>query len=135
MERFRSLILHSLSVSYDRSIRSLLHAALVVNLSQSSVASMTYAREFRCPRRKPYSSYTLVARQPACSLLFEAYPGVDLVDWMLHVHTADLSRLGIVGPRIDNRLRRVQEGSIPELVEKDCIDQQALLDQILNLAD
>lgn len=33
--------------------------------------------------------------------------------------------------RLGNRLRRVREGSIPELPEKDCFDQQALLNQVL----
>ena len=33
--------------------------------------------------------------------------------------------------RMRNRLRRVREGTIPGLTEKDCLDQQALLDQVL----
>jgi serine/threonine protein kinase len=33
--------------------------------------------------------------------------------------------------RMRNRLRRVQNGDIPELTEKDCLDQQALLDLVL----
>ena len=35
------------------------------------------------------------------------------------------------GRRIRNRLRRVREGDIPGLTEKDCFDQQALLEQVL----
>lgn len=36
------------------------------------------------------------------------------------------------GRRMDNRLRRVQQGSIPGLTPKDCLNQQALLDQVLD---
>lgn len=32
---------------------------------------------------------------------------------------------------MDNRLKRVREGSIPGLTEKDCLDQRAQLHQVL----
>ncbi|KAG9249728.1 kinase-like domain-containing protein [Emericellopsis atlantica] len=40
--------------------------------------------------------------------------------------------MAFFGRRIGNRLRHVREGSIPRLTEKDCLDQQALLDQVLD---